>query len=94
MNKHQQTRDRLYALRETQPLSAWQSAELARAIRAINGVSRAAADRWSRDEVDYLCDMIADGHPFSACAIALRRGKASCVQQFKKIRLAMGWQAE
>jgi predicted deacylase len=94
MNKHQHTRDRLIALRETQPLSTWQRAELARAVRALNGTSRVAAAHWLSAEVDYLCDMIADGHSFSACATALQRGKKACVEQFKKVRANIGWQAE
>lgn len=93
MNKHQQTRDRLIALRETQALSTWQRAELAKAVRALNGTTRAAVARWSAAEVDYLCDLIADGHSFSACATALQRGKAACVEQFKKVRANIGWQA-
>ena len=94
MNKHQQTRDRLIALRETQPLSTWQRAELARAVRALNGTTKQTVARWSAAEVDYLCDMIADGQPFSACATALQRGKAACVEQFKKVRESIGWQGE
>ena len=41
-DKHQETRDRLIALRETQPLSTWQRAELARAVRALNGTTKNA----------------------------------------------------
>lgn len=93
VNKHQHTRDRLIALREKQPLSTWQRAELARAVRALNGTTRSAIAPWTGAEIDYLCDMIADGRPFSQCAKELKRGKAACVEQFKKVRESIGWQA-
>lgn len=48
--------------------------------------------RWTPERVDELCDMIADGFSFDACAMALECKVEECERQFEKVRQRYGEQ--
>lgn len=63
-----------------------------RRYRAVKAAAKAAAE-WPQRDTDILCDMIADGYPFSAVATRLGKTKGAVTSRWLKIVRAMGVQA-
>jgi hypothetical protein len=49
---------------------------------------------WSEDQINRLCDYVADGLSIAAAARLLGVSKNAATGQFNRIRASFGWQGE
>lgn len=57
------------------------------------GKRRRTVNHWPKEQLDALCDLIADGVSISAAAVQLGVSRNAATGQFNRIRHKYGWQA-